>query len=91
MENTAEQILDAVAEMLELLDHGTAESPAQTWYRDLVTAAAQAAQGYYYVRKHGPDRGYMGYGRLARSQAEAWAAAESGLGGVLAEGGAPVR
>jgi putative glycosyltransferase (TIGR04372 family) len=78
IENTPEQILDAVEEMLELLDHATPESPAQTWYRELVTAAAQATQDLNYVRKHGPDRGYMGYGRLARSLAEPWAALEAG-------------
>jgi putative glycosyltransferase (TIGR04372 family) len=91
VENTSEQILDAVAEMLDLLDHGTPESPAQTWYRQLVTAAAQACQDYSYVRKHGPDRGYMGYGRLTRSQAEAWAAAEAGLGARPAAGATALR
>jgi putative glycosyltransferase (TIGR04372 family) len=86
VENTAEEILDAVEEMLDLLDRGTPESTAQEWYRELVVAAAQATQDMYYVRKHGPDRGYMGEGRLARSQAEPWALAEAGLEAIATQG-----
>jgi putative glycosyltransferase (TIGR04372 family) len=86
VENTPEEILDAVEEMVELLDRGTPESPAQTWYRELVTAAAQASQDLNYVRKHGPDRGYMGTGRLARSQAQRWFEAEAGLATASASG-----
>jgi putative glycosyltransferase (TIGR04372 family) len=73
VENTPEQILDAAAEMVELLDRGTPESPSQTWYRELVIAAGRANQDISYVRKHGPDRGDIGSGRLARWQADAWA------------------
>jgi putative glycosyltransferase (TIGR04372 family) len=72
VENTPEQILDAVREMLALLDDRTPESPSQTWYRELVTAAAPRFARLPYVRKHGPDEGYMGYGRLARTLADAW-------------------
>jgi len=77
VENTANQIRDAVEEMLDLLDNRTPESLAQAWYRELATAAGVAAQDMNYVHKHGPDRGYLGTGRLARSQAEPWAQAEA--------------
>ncbi len=78
VENTSDQILDAVREMLDLLERGTPESPAQARYRELVTAAAAASTHLDYVRKHGPDRGYLGTGRLARTLAETWLASDPG-------------
>ena len=74
VENTGEQILDAVHEMLELLERGTPESPAQAAYRELVAEAATAHRHLEYIRKHGADRGYIGVGRLARTLAETWVA-----------------
>lgn len=76
LENTPEELLAAAAEMIELLETAPPQAAAQAWYRDLVHASAAANRDLYYVRKHGPDEGYMGDGRLARVQAEAWAAAE---------------
>ncbi len=74
LENSSAQILEAVQEMLELLERGTPESPAQERFRRLVVDAAAARTHLDYVRKHGPDRGYMGSGRLARTLAETWMA-----------------
>lgn len=71
MENTAEQIFEAVQEMLDLLERRPPETPGQTWYRELVTEVAANVK-HQYARKHGADRGYMGYGRLVRSLADRW-------------------
>jgi putative glycosyltransferase (TIGR04372 family) len=78
VENTPTQIVEAVEEMLHLLDRRPPESAGQAWYRELVTEAASRFTHLQYVRKHGSDRGYMGYGRLARSLADRWFEAEVG-------------
>jgi putative glycosyltransferase (TIGR04372 family) len=76
LENTADQILEAVEEMLELLERGTPETPAQTRYKELLTRSVESMQHIAYVRKWGADDGFMGNGRIARSQAELFAAEE---------------
>ena len=78
LENTADQILDAVRELLDLLDGGAPETSDQARFRRLVTEAAGAHTHLEYVRKHGPDRGYMGRGRIARTLAETWVAGDEG-------------
>jgi putative glycosyltransferase (TIGR04372 family) len=88
VENTPAQILAATQELLELLERGTAETPGQAWYRELVTADALASTGLSYARKWGPDRGFMGRGRLARSLADAWFEQE-GRPAAAATGGTP--
>ena len=72
VQNTPEAILDAVQEMLELLDRNPPETAGQTHYRELLTRATDASGHVHYVAKFAPDRGFLGYGRLARSQADPW-------------------
>lgn len=70
VQNTAEEILDGVREMLDLLEHGTPESPAQQRYKELLVEAIERSQHIAYVQKWGLDSGFLGRGRLGRMQAE---------------------
>lgn len=74
VENTSEEILAAVEEMVELVEsEGAAPcSPAQVRYKELLTRAVEDLRHLPYVRKWGIDEGFLGYGRLARLQAEKW-------------------
>ncbi len=83
LQNTPEEILAAVQEMLDLLDRDTPESAGQSRYRELLTRAYDSTRHVHYVAKFAPDRGFLGYGRIARSQVDPW---DEG-----AAGRAPVR
>lgn len=72
VENTPEEILDGVMEMLDLLEHRTEPTPAQRLYSEHLTNAAVAMTSDAYIRKWGTDRGFMGGGRLSRAMAERW-------------------
>ncbi len=72
VENTGDQILEAVKEMLDLLDGDRHESAGQAKYRELVARTAEAMRDNRYIRKWGADEGFMGHGRIARSLAESW-------------------
>lgn len=65
VENTAEEILAAVREMLELLENAPAETAAQRAYRRLVTEVGEDLRYVSnYVLKWGADEGFMGDGRM---------------------------
>lgn len=72
IENTPAQIVSAVKEMLALLDEDTPEAPSQTWYREQALATGIEWQQLAYQRKWGVDRGFLGFGRLARVLADPW-------------------
>ncbi len=62
VDNTSDEILAAVQEMLDLLHKGTPETDDQRAYRDRATAAAAALPRL----RCGADEGYLGDGRIAR-------------------------
>lgn len=70
-DNSSEEIVEAVKEMQAGLRHGWEESESQTRYRALVARAGAAlAQQVRYVAKWGPDRGFIGDGRIAKFYAD---------------------
>lgn len=80
-ENTSEEISSAVREMLDLVE-GAPPSDAQRRYADELTALAIELKHLPYVRKWGADEGFLGEGRLARSQARHWEAADASEDGT---------
>jgi hypothetical protein len=69
--NTAAAVLDAAIEMHEGTRHGWRESPAQAAFRARVAeAGGELAARFRHVAVWGPDRGFIGEGRLARRQAD---------------------
>ncbi len=71
LSHTPEEVLEGVREMLAFLADPPEESPVQAAYRDLVTATAnELATTMRYVRKWGPDDGFLGDGRIAAFFAE---------------------
>jgi hypothetical protein len=71
-EHTAADVAAAVSEVLEGGDAGPGHgTDAQARYRSLLTAAGERlAATVRHVAMWGPDRGFLGEGRLARVQAE---------------------
>ena len=66
-DNTPEEILETVKEMVGLLDSPTAPSPAQVRYDELLTNTDRRLRPIMdYVRKWGADDGFMGDGRIGR-------------------------
>lgn len=66
-DNTSEEIVDAVLEMLELLDGMHGETVGQQTFRTLATEAGESLRGrLQYVRKWGTDAGFLGDGRVVR-------------------------
>jgi len=73
IDNTPEELLAAVEEMLDDLDHDRPESPAQAAFReDVMRACEDLAPRHAYVRKWGLDEGFLGDGRLARFTFDSW-------------------
>ncbi len=72
LQNTPDEILAAVQEMLDLLDRGTPDTAGQTRYRERLVQAYEASSHLHYVAKFAPDRGFLGYGRFARYQVDPW-------------------
>lgn len=71
LENTAEEILLAVKEMLAGLSGSEEESHAQRSYRELATTAATSlARSKLFYRKHGADNGFLGHGKIVQSFVE---------------------
>jgi hypothetical protein len=71
VDNSPEDIVGAVDEMLQLLGGQIGESDRQIEYRQLATEVAEALKSEsHYIRKWGTDRGFLGHGRIARSFAE---------------------
>lgn len=71
--NTAAEILLAVREMRSGLEYGWRESGSQARYRELVAEAGEAAASQVpRLAAWGPQRGFMGDGRLALVQADRW-------------------
>ena len=71
-DNTPEEILEAVREMLEVVAGPVSETASQARYRELATAAGDALRGRLrYVRKFGPDEGFLGDGLVGRAFVEA--------------------
>ena len=69
--NSPEEILSAVEEMLQVLAGGAPPSARQIEYGQLVTDAAEALKSEsHYIRKWGTDAGFLGRGRIARTFAE---------------------
>ena len=69
--NASAEILAAVTEMQHGLHHGWHETEAQARYRArVVDAGAGLAGRVPRVEQWGPDRGFIGDGRLARVQAD---------------------
>ena len=70
-DNTSAEVLEAVREMHEGVSHGWQESQSQARFRERVTEAGSALAGRVpHVAEWGPDRGFIGDGRLARFQAD---------------------
>lgn len=80
-DNTPEEIRDAVVEMLDDLDHPRDDTPAQAAFRVRVIAACTALGPFHaYVRKWGPEDGFLGDGRLAQSCIDSWEGQAPGAG-----------
>lgn len=74
IDNTPEELLASVEEMLDDLGHDRPESPEQAAFReDIMRACEDLATRHAYVRKWGLDEGFLGDGRLARSTFDSWA------------------
>ena len=74
IDNTPEELLASVEEMLDDLDHDRPELPAQTAFReDVMRACEELGPRHAYVRKWGLDEGFLGDGRLARFTFDSWA------------------
>lgn len=74
IDNTPEELLASVEEMLDDLDHDRPESPEQAAFREAVMRACdELAPRHAYVRKWGLDEGFLGDGRLARFTFDSWA------------------
>lgn len=74
IDNTPEELLASVEEMLDDLDHDRPELPAQAAFReDVMRACDELAPRHAYVRKWGLDEGFLGDGRLARFTFDSWA------------------
>lgn len=78
VQSTAGEIVAAVEEMLELLETRAPETPAQGIARDWITQRAEAMSHLHRVAKYAPDRGFLGAGRVVRSQADSLVASEQG-------------
>jgi putative glycosyltransferase (TIGR04372 family) len=69
-DNTSEEIVAAVDEMLACLDGDDAETATQREFRALATeAGTQLATTLQYVRKWGSDDGFLGDGRIVTGAA----------------------
>lgn len=66
LSSSPEEILEAVKEMRSFLAAPPPESPKQAAYRELITRTAETLGARMrYVRKWGPDEGFLGAGRVA--------------------------
>jgi putative glycosyltransferase (TIGR04372 family) len=71
VDNTGEEIVEAVTEMFESLEGRAEETEAQRRYREIATEAGEQFRPVlHYVRKWGSDRGFLGNGRVGREYAE---------------------
>jgi putative glycosyltransferase (TIGR04372 family) len=71
LDNTPDEILRATKEMLEWCDGAYQEVGPQVAFREYATDVAVSLRDKVrYVAKHGPDRGFLGEGRLFRFVAE---------------------
>lgn len=71
VENSGEEILAGVCEMCEWLGGSRTETPKQAQFRDMATRVGDALKARLgYVRKWGPDQGFLGDGRIASFYAE---------------------
>lgn len=67
VDNSPAEIREATREMLDWLDGGWTESPAQRSYHDAIVSAAAQLRGHsHYIRKWGLDQGFLGDGRIAQ-------------------------
>jgi hypothetical protein len=74
--NTPLEVRRAVEEMHDAVMHGWRDSEGQARFRSQVVEAGTAlATRVRHVAEWGPDRGFIGDGRLARFQAEAYVVA----------------
>ncbi len=79
IDNTPEEILSAVEEMLDDLEHDRLESPEQQGFREAVMrACVDLADRHAYVRKWGLHDGFLGDGRLAQVSFGSWASERAG-------------
>jgi putative glycosyltransferase (TIGR04372 family) len=70
-DNTPEEVVDAVREMLDVLDGRAEMTAAQVEYRELLLAAeARVRPLWNYIHKWGSDEGFIGDGRISRSFVE---------------------
>jgi putative glycosyltransferase (TIGR04372 family) len=80
IDNTPEEIVAAVEEMLDDLDHDRADTKGQTEFREAVTATCVTlSPRHAYVRKWGTEDGVIGDGRLARCTIASWQWDRAGL------------
>jgi putative glycosyltransferase (TIGR04372 family) len=71
VDNTPEEIVEAVDEMLEIVEGRAVETAQQHRYRALAAAAGDELRPVLnYVRKWGSDQGFLGEGRVGRAYAE---------------------
>jgi putative glycosyltransferase (TIGR04372 family) len=71
VDNTPAEIVALVDEALEWIDGRHVESEGQALYRAMATERSVALRDRMaYVRKHGPDRGFLGDGRVGRQYFE---------------------
>ena len=66
-DNTPEEVTAAASEMLEWLEGSYQETASQAEVRRMATEmGVKLGESVQYVRKHGPDRGFLGEGRMFR-------------------------
>jgi putative glycosyltransferase (TIGR04372 family) len=71
VDNTPAEIAALIDEMHEWIEGRHAETEAQIHYRAMATETSVAVRDrQVYVRKHGPDRGFLGDGRIGRQYVE---------------------
>lgn len=67
LDNSPEEIVEGVVEMLDGLEHGFVDTPPQILFRDRATHAGHNLRlELNYVRKWGTDEGFLGDGRIGR-------------------------
>jgi hypothetical protein len=70
-DTTSAEVLEAVREMHEGVSQGWHQSESQARFRQrVIDAGSELAPRVRYVAEWGPDRGFIGDGRLARFQAD---------------------
>ncbi|MEW6319639.1 MAG: TIGR04372 family glycosyltransferase [Acidobacteriota bacterium] len=88
VDNTPEEIVEAVEEMIEMLAGRAPLTPAQIAFKEAVLEAEAALrQVSGYVRKWGADEGFMGDGRIGAGFADRYLESPVGTPSAALQGG----